>query len=589
MTFSSELDRRNGNAALASEQFNTEESSAAESLSSSTQKPCATAKAIDDKEVNAKKKSVAIFAIACFVVAAFIASTTMAQEGNNKYESMEIDPRINNAAAIRKMKAETRSFASTGRGNGGAVRAYFEKYVPGKMTAPDGMDHLSEIVSDVTGYLERANKGGRPDIARGLSGLTFRSLSRVATGNHHPTARIAATVIIGGLDSRPVDVSNKKPPVPMASALPILVSLYEDDKNVDGLRAAALQGIHRHAMYSFNTMPDDVKTKLAGMMNDLLDAEAPASRDIAAHAFLQRYAVDILDYTSGGQDAQLGLKLVSISTEPKSPELIAFHSASKLATMSSVLENKIENPKDILWSWTARTLTAFEGEVARLEGMKRKPTKVRQPRDPSTHLRKPEEKKEGRRAGNLGMQGSFATDMMTDEMMGDMGGDMGQFSGMMASDRDVMGAMAGDFSRDLPKVIQEPEVVATRRKLNHVLQQIHLGVTGSPTAGMPEGTAGGLLASVDEATKKEIEMWAEQMEDVIDEINDPQIESVQEFLLVLKEQILPLEELVDSIDDHLVELDAPMRDGGVEDDLQAELMGDKELEKDLMAEPAILQ
>ena len=152
-----------------------------------------------------------------------------------------------------------------------------------------------------------------------------------------------------------------------------------------------------------------------------------------------------------------------------------------------------------------------------------------------------------------------------------------------------MGAMAGDFSRDLPKVIQEPEVVATRRKLNHVLQQIHLGVTGSPTAGMPEGTAGGLLASVDEATKKEIEMWAEQMEDVIDEINDPQIESVQEFLLVLKEQILPLEELVDSIDDHLVELDAPMRDGGVEDDLQAELMGDKELEKDLMAEPAILQ
>lgn len=577
MTFSREFFRTNGSAAVASER----------------KVPSEVAVAIDEKKTNTKKRRIAVvFAIACFAVAAFIASTAMGQDRGQKYESIEIDPRIDTAGAVRTMKAETRSFASTGRGNGGAVKAYFEKYVPGKMTAPDGVEHLSEIVDDVTGYLERANKGGRPEIARGLSGLTFRSLNKVATGNYHPTARIAAAVIIGGLDSQPVDIGNKKPPVPLATALPLLISLYEDEKNVDGLRAAALQGIHRHAMYSFNTMPADVKTKVTGLMNDLLDADAPAGRDIEAHAFLQRYAVDILDYTSSGEDAALGLKLVSISTEPKSLDTIALHSVSRLASMASVLENKIEKPKEVLWSWTSRTLTAFENEIERIEGMRRRSTNVRQPQDPSTHLRKPEENKPGRRTAGVGGMGAGYADAMSDEMMDDMDSGMGGYRGMMATDGmmddDMMNDMGGGYGRDLPKVIQEPEIIATRRKLNHVLQQVHLGVTGSPTAGMPEGTPGGLLGSVDDATKKEIETWAEAMEDIIDEINDPQIELTQEFLLVLKEQIEPLEELVDSIDDHLIEADLPKRDGGVADELQSELMGDEALEEDLMAEPALL-
>ncbi|WP_157593984.1 hypothetical protein [Rubripirellula obstinata] len=599
MTFSREFFRTNGSAAIASERFDAEKTAAAKP--SASKLPSEAAKVIDEKEVNAKKRKIAVvFAVACFAVAAFIASTAMGQERGQKYDSIEINPRIDTAGAVRTMKAETRSFASIGKGNGGAVKAYFEQYVPGKMTAPDGVEHLSEIVDDVTGYLERANKGGRPEIARGLSGLTFRSLGRVATGNYHPTARIAATVIIGGLDSKPVDIGNKKPPVPLDTVLPVLISLYENEKNVDGLRAAALQGIHRHAMYSFNTMPADLKTKLTGLMNDLLDADAPADRDIEAHAFLQRYAVDILDYTSDGQDPALGLKLVSISTEPKSLEMIALHSASRLASMSGVLENKIEKPKDVLWSWTVRTLTAFENEIERIEGMKRRQTNVRQPQDPSTHLRKPEENKPGRRAGAGGMRGGgsmmgddmMMDDMMMDDMMDDGGGYRGMMGSDMMDDDMMMGEMGGNFSRDLPKVIQDPEIVATRRKLNHVLQQVHLGVTGSPTAGMPEGKPGGLLGSVDDATKKEIETWAEAMEDIIDEINDSQIELTQEFLLVLKEQIEPLEELVDSIDDHLVEVDAPKRDGGVADELQSELMGDdaleEALEEDLMAEPAML-
>ena len=377
------------------------------------------AKVIDQKQVVARKRSLVVFAIACFVVAVMIASSVSGQEANKKYDSIKMDPKFDTASGLRTMKAETRNFAAVGRGNGNAVRAYFEKYVPAKMTAADGSDHLSQIVLDLTGYLERANKGGRPEIARGLSGLTFRNLSPVATGNYRPAARIAAVAIIGGLDSKPIDIGNKKPPVPLAAALPILVSLYEDENNVDGLRAAALQGIHRHAMYSFSTMPADMKAKLSTLMNDLLDSDAPQDRDPVAHAFLQRYAVDILDYTAAENDASLGMKLVSISTEPKSLEMIALHSASRLATMSKALENKIDHPKEVLWSWTARTLTAFENEIERIEGMKRRATNVRQPQDPSTHLRKPEEVAEGRRGAgrSRGSMRGGMDDMMDDGMM----------------------------------------------------------------------------------------------------------------------------------------------------------------------------
>jgi hypothetical protein len=545
------------------------------------------AKAVDGNLRIVRHRLLAAFAIACFAVAVMIASSVSGQEANNQYDSIQINPRIDTAAAAKTMKGETRAFASTGKGNGNAVKAYFEQYVPGKMTAPDGVEHLSEIVDDVTGYLERANKGSRPDVALGLTRLTFDSMNKVATGNYHPTARIAAAVMLGRLVSKSVDVGNKKPPIPLAAALPVLVSLYEDESNVDGLRAAALQGIHRHAMYSFDTMPADVKTKLTTLMNDLLDSNAPNHRDIQAHAFLQRYAVDILDYTSADQNAALGMKLVSISTEPNSPEMIALHSASRLATMSKAIENKIDDPKKVLSSWTARTLTAFENEIARIEGMKKRQTNVRQPQDPSTHLRKPEDldRKTAMGRGGMGGMGGMDDMMMGDDygmMMGDDYG-MDDMSGM----DDMYGEMGG-FRGQMPKIVQDPEITATRRKLNHVLQQVHLGVTGIPKAEMPSGKSGGLLGSADDATKKVIEKWVEAMADVIEEINDPYIEKTPEFLIALKEQIEPLQELLGSLtDDAGNAFPKPKPKAGVADDLKAELMDDANLDADLMAEPVL--
>ena len=552
------------------------------------------AASFDGKRQSLRAKSVVLFALVCFLVAAMIASTAVGQN----YESISINKNLLSPTAVTRMKGETRSMASSGSGNGRIVRAYFAQYLPAAMTAPDGPENMSEIVDDLTGYLGRANRGSRPEVAAGLTSLAFASMSRVATGNHHPTARIAAAVILGDLVSKPLDASNRRPQVPLAKALPILVSLYENEQNVDGVRAAALQGIHKHAMYAPSSIEEGDRKKVVQLMNDLLDEEVPPDRDPTAHAFIQRYAVDVLDFLSAEDDAALGMKLVSIATEPKYLEMIALHSASRLANRTKAIQGKVDDPRKMLASWTTRTLTAFENEIERIESMERRPNKVRQPQDPSTHLRKPEERRAGMRAsGGRGMAmggADFADlDMMGEAGVDDMGGGRGMRAysgmddGMMLDEMGVAG-----MGRRRPEVVQDAEVTAGRRKLNHVLQQVHLAVTGLPKTGMPTGNAGGLLGISDEATKAEISKWAEEMVLVSEYINDLTIENTPEFLIVLQDQVEPLQDLIKSISGGGDAMEhAAHKPAGDEAkpamEAKDELSEEKMLEADLMAEPVL--
>ncbi len=92
------------------------------------------------------------------------------------------------------------------------------------------------------------------------------------------------------------------------------------------------------------------------MMTSLLESPAPAGRPTDAHAYLQRYAVDILDVLRAKEDKSLGTKLISISTEPTNPDLIALYSASRLATMGPELQGQVQAPKKVLDSWSKRVL-----------------------------------------------------------------------------------------------------------------------------------------------------------------------------------------------------------------------------------------
>ena len=478
-----------------------------------------------------------LIAIACFVVAALIATTASGQGAAGAaapYKFTKPDPRYTKEGAVKKMKSEIRTYASTGEGDMRYVGAYFTKYVYPLMTSVDGVRQITPIVNDLNTYLSRAAKSNRSAVYQNLVKQTARVMKPMAEGNFHPSARIAAITVLSQLDGRLANLGAKQPPQPLAPVLGILVNLYEKDSN-EGVKAAALHGIHRHVSYGFRSMSPDVKTKVSSIMTALIDADPPLGRSPAAHAFLQRYAIDCLYYLQPDGDDSLADKLVSISTDSDANDLLALYSTSRLGLLNTSLEGKFESTEDVLARWAKLAANAFEQELERFALMEKRRPVSGQPRDPKTFLQSAAEAARARSMPGMGMEG----------MMGPPPG-MGM-EGMMGpppgSDMEGMMGPMNMFGTLTPKYQpQSVEVTMSRRQLNYVLQQIHRGATGSSEPEIPSKPAG-LLAAVG-ADDEDVNSWIEKIEAAIEVVNDPSLDSDTKFLRGIEEQLEILKEMV---------------------------------------------
>ncbi len=493
--------------------------------------------------------------LSMFVLAAISVARVSGQEAGAKYDTIAMHPALTEAM-IKQVESTTKSFISTGNGNPKLVTAYFGLYVPAKLTALDGVKDIPAIVDEVGGYIARAARSNRPDITQKITVDAFGGLKKVAEGNYHPAGRISAIVLMSRLDQKQADNQSKTPPVPYLQVLPILMTLYENDKNVDGVRAAALQGIHRHVSYNFPGIPAAARDQISKDMTALLDSKPEMFRTDRSHAYLQRYAVDILSSLRAANDSSLGSKLISISTKADSLDLIALHSAARIGELGKQLQGKVADPEKVLSSWSTRALAAFESEVKRLKSLDRLEPAASQPKDPEQFLNKDAKK------------APTSRDSMMDDMMGDQYGssqDMSQYGDMMGGP-DMSGyedMMGGQFPGMVPEAKpQPPEVSASRRKLNHVLQQLHMGVTGKPTVGIPTKDPGGLLASVPEDKKAAVTAWVTSMESIVTALNDKTLDDRVKYLEGLELQVESLRELVG---------EAPEQVFGADDDMASDV------------------
>ena len=134
--------------------------------------------------------------------------------------------------------------------------------------------------------------------------------------------------------------------------------------------------------------------------------------------------------------------------------------------------------------------------------------------------------------GGMG-RGSGADMEMDMDMDMDMGMDM------------MMGGMSGGRGGTTVEYKTQPaEVLATRKKLNYILQQVQLGMTGYPTAGIPPQNAGGLLVSAAPEQKLTVEKWVTALEGVITVLNDASLDDMDKFREGIEEQIVVLQDLV---------------------------------------------
>ncbi len=490
-----------------------------------------------------RQATVVAFVLTLFVAALACLSANGQEPAKKGYDVIKLHQAYDLEENQKKMKTQARAFAGVGQSNPVLAKMYFETFVPAKMTDPKMLGEMGDMVGNASALLSRAQRSKNPKAPQILRWM-FDGMSKVAQGNYHPPARVNALLVLGRLDAAAADQVAQTPPRPLPNTFPILMKAYEDENNPDGVRAAALQGIRRHAL--LRNLPAADKTKVETEMKALLAAEPPAGRSPEAHAYLQRFAVDILNMTRAPEDPSLGTQLVSISTESDKPALIALYSVAKLGTMGETMKGQVKNTDQVLDAWSGRIVEAFQSEVARLEALKRIPKAKLQPPTPGEFLRN---KREPEKKGPSMMGGPENAEAM---MMAMMGGDGEMMEG--PSDADymeqenmmMMMMMGGEGPGGIGTITnpQPPEVIASRRKLNHVIQQIHLGVTGKPTSGMPS-TPGGMLAMVDDADKAKIEAWVDKTAVLLETLNDPALDKRETYLEALVAEIEALGGSVD--------------------------------------------
>jgi hypothetical protein len=159
-------------------------------------------------------------------------------------------------------------------------------------------------------------KGG--DVYDHLNKLVLDFMSRVAADDlFHPAARVNALLTIGDL-YRAEPSSGSIPPVPLPEALPVLLATVENAQMSDGLRAAAMIGVVRHAELGVQD-PTNRSLLIAAMLR-LAAADLPAGPAGPGRAWILGQAVKTLGLLGElGADNAVFKALLKIVADGKLP------------------------------------------------------------------------------------------------------------------------------------------------------------------------------------------------------------------------------------------------------------------------------
>lgn len=513
--------------------------------------------AVDDQKTNRANWLSIVALIIAFVVAAVFVGQANGQAP--KYDVAKFKGAANIDANLKTYKTLASGFARAkdqskfNADQMAKIQEFYSRYVPAKLTQyqqPTQMNEMMELVNTAITRSIRAKSKNYSTIGRWL----FPVMRQIASNNYHPAARINAIQFISKIGSP----TSQGFVIPHPMVLQELLPIYQNKKNPDGVIAAALQGMEQFVRFN-SPARASAKTKqsyqvLSKEMDQLLNDPAPAGRDELAHAFLQRYAVSILSALAA--DGSLGKQLISISTNDQNPNLLALHSAAAVGSLPAKMqEGDVEHDK-VLKQWATRILDAYNKEIERIESLSSSTTVTRtaQPPAPERFLKTTTVEEEVEKPRRTGAGMGMGMDMMgmEEEMMGMdedmMGMDMEEMGMMMGGEMGMGMGMMNGFGQMAAKP-QPAEVVASRRQLNYVIQQILLGVTGE--AKVYEDVAelkpsGGVIAATPAASVTEVQDWLTTVYEVTTSLNDETLDNQKAFLKALKEQVVLLEELINS-------------------------------------------
>lgn len=163
---------------------------------------------------------------------------------------------------------------------------FYNSYFLARWTEPKYFTSLPRYRQDLRNHFRLAKSG---DVFNHLNALTLDFMGKLAAANRPPVVRVNALLQIGELNR--VEQSGSQPPVPLPEALTVLLAAAENAKLPDGLRAAALVGVVRHAP---SVSDDDARRTLSAAMLRLAASEPAPASTVAGHGWIVAQAIDVL-------------------------------------------------------------------------------------------------------------------------------------------------------------------------------------------------------------------------------------------------------------------------------------------------------
>lgn len=192
-------------------------------------------------------------------------------------------------------------------------------------------------------FLEDVAKASDSKLRDYLLNLGYKNCTTLLLGtNYHPAAQVNAALILGELNLREAQGTDKGP-IPFPKALKALVvSAAPGPKFSDPVQAAALLGVLRHANLrgpltksspgELSAEERDSMTKLA--LKILNKKDPPATRTAAAHAWMRRRGVEVLGaLREPGAGGTIAKRLIELFGDPTAELELKLAAAKALGPM----------------------------------------------------------------------------------------------------------------------------------------------------------------------------------------------------------------------------------------------------------------
>jgi hypothetical protein len=212
-----------------------------------------------------------------------------------KWKVLPIDPRQKNNRGQVNEILRTGTFAP---GQQAFFDDFYKKFFLARWTLPENIAaNPSKKVPGLPSWRKElrssdlGKKSGAPAVHEHLNALLLDFMNQLATdGEFHPAVRVNAMLMIGDLNS--VEPTATTAAVPLPDALKTLMATIGDDKLPDGVRAAAMVGIQRHA-YEGVTDPDARKALSVAMLR-LVGEDPPTGAGAAGRQWIMAQAAEAL-------------------------------------------------------------------------------------------------------------------------------------------------------------------------------------------------------------------------------------------------------------------------------------------------------